>query len=252
MMAKSRTFRSERQRNVELQEIRIFLSAILLIPCLLCSCGRTVKDLVHNPDFALRNHPKRTLNVMIVTEEEPDTRELTQWLETCGRTIDEQVGITLKPAQFVQAKNLPSVNDISGRLTALHSAGEGRDDWDIMINPAGYGTLDIALCLMNLFLPVPMYQGYIDDAYRKIIVLKSRDCRTFVHELFHAFILSHNHSNGVMAGMTFQLLPFTPPLNNTLYLNEKDRDEVLKNKWRDFRTKSQLSLETQRDLIRKE
>lgn len=252
MTASSRAFPSGRRLPFGLKGKTPCLSALLLIALLLCSCSPTVKDLIHNPDFALQNQPGRTLNVMIVTEKTPDTKEITQWFETCGRTIDEQVGISLKPTQFVQVSSLPSVNDISGRLTALYSVGESRDNWDIMVNLAGYGMLDIVSGILNLIIPVPIYQGYIDDTYRKIIVLKSRDCRTFVHEFYHAFIFSHDHSGGVMAGMTFQLIPFTPPLNNTLYLNEQDRNEVLKNKWRDFRTKSQLSLESPQDVIRRQ
>jgi len=252
MMAKSRIFRSGKRRNLELKKTKKLLPAILLILFLLCSCGHTVKDLIHNPDFVLQNQPERTLNVMVVTENTPDTKEITRWIDTCSRTIDEQVGIQLKPTQFVQVQNLPSVNNISSRLTALYSVGESRNNWDIMINLTSYGILDIAAAMMNLIIPIPVYQGYIDDTYRRIIVLKSRDCRNFVHEFFHAFIFSHDHSDGVMAGMTVQLLPFTPPLNNTMYLNERDRNEVLKNKWRNFSTKSQLSLESPKDLIKTE
>lgn len=222
---------------------------IFFLIVLLCSCSRTVKNLIHTPGFMLQNQPKRVLEVMIVTEKNPDINEITQWLNTCSQAIDEQVGIALKPTHFIQVQSLPSANDISGRLSALYSIGKNLNDWDIMINLTGYEVTDIILGVMNLFFPVPMIEGYIDDNYRRIIVLKSKDYRTFVHEFFHAFILSHEHSDGVMAGLTLQLLPFTPPLNGTIYLSEADRDEVLKNKWRHFREKTQLSLKAPVDLI---
>lgn len=220
-----------------------FFPVFSLATFLLCSCTGTVKNLVNTPEFMVQNQPRRVLKVMVVTETKPDVDEITQWLDTCSQAIDEQVGISLKPTKFVQVQNLPSANEISRRLGTLNSIGENYNDWDMIINLTKYDAADIMVGMMNMFVPVPMIQGYIDDSNRRIIVVKSKDYRTFVHEFFHAFIFSHDHSDGgVMSAMTIQLLPFTPPVNGTLYLNETDRNEVLKNKWRHFRKDTQTKL----------
>lgn len=221
---------------------KIFL-IIFLLTFLFCSCSPTVKNLINTPEFTLQNKPQRVLDVLIVTEKTADINEITQWLNECSQVIDEQVGITLKPTHFVQVQSLPSANDMSKRLSALSSIGKNHKDWELMINLTNYEVSDVILGVMNLIFPVPIVEGYIDDANRRIIVLKSKDSHTFIHEFFHAFIFSHDHSGGgVMSAMTIQALPFTPPLNSTNYLSKADRDEVLKNKWRRFREKNQLSM----------
>jgi hypothetical protein len=181
------------------------------------------------------------LNVLVVTENEIDQAErdgITDWIGECSTVIDEQVGIVLNPNRFIVAGELPYINDRPKRLTALYRIGKAYDDWDMMIEFAGYSASDILLQLLGCVIPVPTYHGYIDDTYRRVIVLKTRSKRIAIHEFFHAFILSHEHSDeGVMQAMGIILLPFTPQLNNTLYLCESDRQEVIKNKWRDFSVK---------------
>jgi hypothetical protein len=74
----------------------------------------------------------------------------------------------------------------------------------------------------------PVYGGWIDDTERRLIWLYNPDSRTLAHEIGHAFIFSHDHSaTGLMSFMTL------PGMGST-QLSERDRDEMLKNKWRDF------------------
>lgn len=174
----------------------------------------------------------------IVTEDKPDREYIGNWIQRCGAYSSEQVGIELYPSLFVQA-NLPPVNHREERLTEIHKILRDHTDWDIAVNPASYSAGD-ALAYISL-LPLPVTLAYIDDTYRRYIVVKPGDCKVFLHEFFHAFILSNLHSDsGLMSSSGVALLPFTPLVNVTEYLSPQDREEVLKNKWRDFNNRVEV------------
>ena len=200
---------------------------------LLTSCGGTgtVATHLNDPDFIAQNQPIRVIKIAIVTDVEPDKQLLTEWIRGCGTYAIEQVGIELSAFSFTQAE-LPSVNDRNERLTAMHKAMQGHNDWDLAVNPASYTVGDVLKALGVI--PLSVNQGYIDNTYRRYIVVKSKDCNILIHELFHAFIFSRVHSDKGVMQNRIQLLPFTPAINGTLYLSPDDRKEVLRNKWRNF------------------
>lgn len=179
--------------------------------------------------------PMDTGKVRIVTAtivSDKDKVEIDDFINDCNREIERQVGIRLSIVKHIPLPDLPSINNIPERLSILQKI---KYDSDMLINFDTYSNQDILAKLVGLLIPCPIYDAYIDDEYRKIIVMKNMDKRTFMHELYHAFILSHVHSaSGIMQGYTIKLLPFLPPLNYTIELSEEDRKEVIGNKWRKF------------------
>ena len=92
------------------------------------------------------------------------------------------------------------------------------------------------------------WKAFIDDVWRRYIVMTDTDCATFLHEVFHGFIWTHEHSTGgVMMGLRFEILP-TVPIYSPVWLAPKDRDEVLKHKWRDFQVKADVPVEDVHDV----
>lgn len=210
---------------------------ILSFLFLLFGCSSTVENMIHDPDFISSNHPIRFVKAIIVTEDEPDKEEIGRWLNECSHCIKEQVGIEIIPYIWMKEEKLPPVNSRSERLTALYRIAKKYSDWDIVIDVSEWSTLDY----ISHILFFSTTEGYVDDYFRRIVVLKNRNCQIFAHEIFHLFIFSHNHSGGVMSAFKFKIFPFTPTLNSTIYLTKEDREEVLGNKWRDFNQKPSIA-----------
>lgn len=206
---------------------------LVLFLFLLFGCLNTVEDMVRDPNFISSNHPVRFVKAIIVTEDDPDKEEISSWLNGCSQCIKEQVGIEIIPYIWTKEEKLPPVNSRSKRLTALYRIAKKYSDWDIVIDVSEWSALDY----IGHILFFNTTEGYVDDCFRRIVVLKTRNCQIFVHEIFHLFIFSHNHSGGVMSAFKFKIFPFTPTLNSTTYLTKEDREEALKNKWRDFNQK---------------
>ena len=89
-------------------------------------------------------------------------------------------------------------------------------------------------------LMIPQPQAAIDDVYRRYVVMRGLDPIVLLHEIGHAFIFSHTHSEkGVMKGVGIQLFPGTPVISSGKFC-EEDRDEIIRNKFRDFSKKVKL------------
>lgn len=211
--------------------------SLLFFLFLLFGCSNTVENMIHDSDFISSNNPIRFVKAIIVTEDEPGKREITHWMNECNQCVREQVGIEIVPHIWVKEEKLPSVNSRSERLTSLYRIAKKYSNWDIVVDVSEWSVIDY----IGHILFFNTTEGYVDDCFRRIVVLKTRNCQIFAHEIFHLFIFSHNHSGGVMSAFRFKIFPFTPTLNLTVYLTKEDREEVLRNKWRDFNQKPSIT-----------
>jgi hypothetical protein len=72
--------------------------------------------------------------------------------------------------------------------------------------------------------------GYTDTSKYRYIALKTTEYRAFKHELYHVF--HHGHS---LAGVMFPVNNFCGIPTSGTDLSEDSRQEILSNKWRDFK-----------------
>lgn len=52
------------------------------------------------------------------------------------------------------------------------------------------------------------WQGYIDDDDRRFVIVKGVDPWVLTHEIYHSFLLSHDHSSGQMSALRLCFLPY--------------------------------------------
>ena len=146
--------------------------------------------------------------------------------------MEAQVGITLTTTvRLTHSDKWPSKkrSDMLGHVYVLSKPY--RNDFDICIciyQPTTSEKIKKGL--------IGGWNGVIDDVYRRYIVLKKMDSKTLLHEMYHAFIFSHKHSeSGIMQANLISIFPFVPiHLNSSTDLSPSDRKAVLENKWRDF------------------
>jgi hypothetical protein len=197
-----------------------------------CSIG-TVKPFLKDPEFQAQNLPVRVLRIFVLTDSTHDKSKITKFIDQCSHVIEEQVGIRL---EIVEWKNIDwNDTDWKSKLLTVrilkNIANRTRND---------RGRFDIAIAFTGLSLFGDgvlglfggTWLGVIDDTYRRYIVVKLLDPYVLIHELFHAFIFSEAHSMTCIMATGFY-----PLGRHCLWLGNKDRVEVLKNKQRDFNIK---------------
>lgn len=200
---------------------------VLLVFLLILSACATVKNQMNDSDFMAQNQPVRELKILVASDGSHTKDQIDQFLQECSEIFREQVGITFIPLKYIwiQWEN----RDVIPMLEELARSTEGYE-FDLAIGFTRWTTGE--LLTRNL---VGAWEGCIDDTYRRYIVVKHLDKRTLLHEVGHAFIFSHAHSNsGLMMPVSFQIVPFIPIKFESIYLSSEDRIEVLKNKGRQF------------------
>jgi hypothetical protein len=213
--------------------IAVFLSS--------CSFG-TVKPFLKSPEYQSENLPVRTLRILAMTDGTHPQPQIAQTISKCSQISEEQVGIRLEIVDWKEIKlnsGLPRAKIL--KKVAKESLGD-RNSFDIVIAFTGFKLLGgdgIKLALFGT-----AWLGLIDDTYRRYIIVKLLDPFIILHELFHGFIFSVEHSmRGIMT------TGFYPIGRKCLWLGIEDRKEVLMNKYRDFNIKIHPSPEGGVDFI---
>ncbi|MFZ2447278.1 MAG: hypothetical protein WAW37_13045 [Syntrophobacteraceae bacterium] len=213
----------------------IFLSFFVFLS--LTACGTTVRTRINDSKFISENHPIRELRVLVATDGSYDRKRVASLIAEVSKSLDEQVGIRLKPIGHVditweQRGPIPMLQRLYERTSGY--------DTDIVIGFGSKAPLDmVATSLLG------GWQAVIDDTFRRYIVMTGLDSHNLAHEICHAFILTHAHGGaGLMQPASVQIVPGVTILQSK-YLSVKDRQEVLKNKWRDFSEVQELNIEEQ-------
>jgi hypothetical protein len=221
---------NEMERENDLQErvvpnLGVAPIALILAAAVLCSCALTP----HREDTqsASREDPVREVSVLVASEEGFSPDRIDALISDASDELEKQVGIRLKVADrqsidWKERKPIPM-------LQHLYYATQGRDQ-DLVIGFGSKAPMDRVVGSL-----LGGWQAVTDDTYRRYIVMTSLDRHILLHEIGHAFIFSRVHSDsGLMQGVSLQLLPGMPVLASNR-LAAADREEVLANKWRDFR-----------------
>jgi hypothetical protein len=213
--------------------IAVFLSS--------CSWG-TVKPFLKSPEYQSENLPVRTLRILAMTDGTYTQPQITQSISKCSQILEEQVGMRFEIVDWKEIKlnsGLPRVRIL--KKVAKESLSD-KNSFDIVIAFTGFKFLGKDGIMLALF--GTAWFGLIDDTYRRYIIVKLLDPYVILHEVFHAFIFSVEHSmKGIMT------TGFYPIGRNCLWLGIEDRKEVLKNKQRDFNKKVHPSPEGGLDFI---
>jgi len=210
-----------------------FLSLALLLQGCALGIG-TVKYSLDDSKFKSENLPVRELKVIAIIDRNGHSkRDIAEHIEEVSHLMTEQVGISLKIFDWVPI-SYERVNPEKRAYQIMEELSlSGYKSYDIAI---GFGSSPLpGKIVLNIIGGVP---GAIEDDYRRHIALNGLELQVTIHEIFHCFIFSHNHSNfGIMQPIQIKLLPLTPSFNICNYLSREDREEVLRNKWRDFSKK---------------
>ncbi len=203
-----------------------FIGTFLITGC----AGTTVKYQLNNPGFQKENFPPRTLRVGVFSNGTYSQEDIVQLIEKTSSVLDKQLGIRLEVVFFQPIKW--EERECNLMLDKLHGSTLNVPD-----------NIDIAVAFAShkILRKFTLWYGVIDDSYRRYIIL-NKSTAVFIHEIGHCFIFSHNHSsNGVMKSIPF-----------TTFFSPEDREEILKNKWRDFNVKPDLDESCKVNLLKED
>lgn len=199
---------------------------ILVLLILLTNSCSTVRPHLADESFRKENHPVRELQVLVAYEDPRHIENIEKVVREASEILGAQTGITLRIQEYVPIawEN----RSPSGMLQTLyHRVQPFSFDLAVGFSPHNPGES----LVKNLF---GTWEGVIDDTFRRYIVMRVFDRRVLAHEVGHAFMFDRLHSShGLMSAVTLYLVPGIP-LNESIYLTEEDRREMLRNKWRDF------------------
>jgi hypothetical protein len=222
------------------------LPIIFLLFLVGCAHFGTVKSKMDDPDFQLQNQPIRIVNIEVIN----DGFSKDAVLDSIMRVSDDltkQVGITLSIKEYREG-------EISsfGHRQAVRNLSKNTFEptkFDLII---GFSTRSIVSHLIEASSMGWAWLGVIDDTWRKFIVIKMLDDRVLLHEIYHAFIFNTVHSSSGIMSNAIVKVPLAPILFNLPhYISNKDREEVLRNKWRDFSERPEIPAEYRSDTLRK-
>jgi len=137
--------------------LRVILISLVL-SFSLTACGTTVRTRINDPKFISENHPVRELRVLVATDGSYDRNRLDSLIAEVSKSLDEQVGIRLKPIRYVDItweKRAPS------NLQRLYEKTNGYDT-DIVI---GFTSKDLSSGCIQ---PSRGWQAVIVDTFRRL------------------------------------------------------------------------------------
>jgi hypothetical protein len=195
---------------------------LVLASLLLTSCQPRI------PRSEYHDGPKRVLDVLLVLEHGVDPAGAKALIREVNSTLTRQTGLALRPIAHCTIRFPESRNraDMLNRMYAATRQVSGQFDLFVGFVQKTPGER-VRRALVGDWL------GVIDDTYRSYIVLKEMDPRVLIHEVYHAFIESPDHSEcGVMSTL-IELLPGIA-LNYSMDLCEGDRAQIIANRDRRF------------------
>ncbi len=224
-------------KHERLNRIFLLVSAVFLgmVVCLAGSgCGLTRQCVTGEPPVA-ENLPVRELATVVVSDESANQEDVENLVREANEAFYEQTGIRLV---------------VKDRLvvTWQHSSRHGTLQ-ELVDNMKTYGKpFDIAIGFYEMgpldrleFNLVGGWAGVIDDVYRRFVVVRRDNLHALVHELGHIFLFDHKHTGGVMSAYTVCMVGDHICNNYSICFSEEDRKEIVRNKWRDFSVKPELS-----------
>jgi hypothetical protein len=207
---------------------------LVVLGMLLVQSCSTVKGTLHNPEFVQKNHPIRTLDVLVLSDGSYEKAEIEQFIQESSKLLEEQVGVNLRITSHIPVQW--SNREIPYMLSTVKNTTDGTQfDMAVAFTKRTPGEF-----VMRNVLGVD-WDGCIDDTWRRYVILKALDKHALLHEVAHAFVLNQTHAaHGLLAPMTVQLLPLVPLKIESLYLTAEDRNDFLRNKWRSFSERAEL------------
>jgi len=197
------------------------ITLLLLFICLVGCAAGSVKPLLEHPEFKAENQPVRTLRVLLITDDSYRKDEIERWMARCSDLVEAQVGIRLEIVGWQRVTWDKELNDIF--RTHIRMAADtwtGRENFDIAVAPVHF-TQRMGGGKLLL--------GAVDTLFWRYIFVKELDPNILLHELFHAFLLSTDHSDDWV--MRAERSPYG---TEWYWLTPKQRKVILRNKWRDF------------------
>ncbi len=178
---------------------------------------------------------------MLIVPEERYLDGLREIMDECSQLLVQQTGIEISVTRYAT---------ISWKST--DRADVLQQVADTMKNVSYPYDMAIAFAPMSFaqrlsFAAFGGWEGVIDDVYRRYIVLRVIDSNVLMHELVHGFLLSTTHTHGLMSAAKICLIPGIACIPRSMYLDREGRDELLRNKWRNF--SSEVHLRTVSDKI---
>ena len=194
---------------------------LFFLVCLLGCAAGSVKPLLEQPEFKAENQPIRTLRVLLVSDDTYRKDEIEKWISTCSNLVEVQVGIRLEIVGWQRVTWDQELSDIF--RTHIRMAADtwtGRENFDIAVAPVHF---------VHRLAGSTLLLGAVDTFFWRYIFVRELDPNIFIHELFHAFLLSTNHSDDWV--MKAERSPYGA---EWYWLTPDLRRVVLRNKWRDF------------------
>lgn len=143
----------------------------------------------------------------------------------CSAILESQVGIRLQSVGSQQVEWVDERNSTDRMLTRIaKETWEKADNFDMAI---GFVHFNDGLII-----------GRIDGVFWRFIVVKELEPNLLLHEILHAFLPGKDHAK------EWLMQSVRPPYGRAWYwLTPDERNEVLKNKWRDFNLVPAVGLE---------
>ncbi len=210
--------------------------------CLLClsvlGCSSTPLTLPTNPEGLYgRSSPERQLRLVVLTSDSKQREDIEKVVQAASAMLAEQAGITLTITNWgsIEWKSR-SGSEMLNQVAAAMRSYPGH--YDIAVAFADFSAPELLQYVL-----IGNWEGIIDDTYRRFIIIRRMTAQVLLHEVCHAFLFSQSHSWGLrhlMTPVTLYVIPGIMPINRSNHLAEKDRAEIIQNKWRDFTARPSL------------
>jgi hypothetical protein len=194
--------------------------------------------------FKKENIPYRDLQLLVVNERGWSEASVRTCIDYASAQLMAQVGIRLQIREYHE-RRIPSFTQ-SEAMESLWGLTADHEKFDLILGFSPRSPVSHMLELATGY----AWLGAIDDTYRKFLILKTLDEAVLIHEICHAFVFSQVHSKTGVLNTFIIKIPLVPVLLNfPKYLSKKDRQEVLRNKWRDFNVRPEIPEEAKTDLL---
>lgn len=179
---------------------------------------RTVEDYLAEADFLRQNQPVRTLEVLLVIDETTSEHIARSIIESASHHLDRQIGVRLRVSRVETVVwGTRSFGGIHRELKALRKRYPGHD-------------IVIGVTLRD--------EEWFDDCPPRTNCAwgKTYEWRNIVLRKLYPEVLAHEVGHTLTPGKIFHspkgLMTAT---DNERYLSIRDRERMLRNKWRDYR-----------------
>lgn len=198
-------WKNAKLKSLDNRSKRSFIFLIIISFCV-CSCAYT----------PVKKAPK----------EDTRTIEILLLLEEASINMEREVGLRLKVKNVRKIKFNERNPDAMISQMRQQSAGESFDIAVAVVPRVG----SVGDALMGAL--IGGWQGFIDDSERRYVIVKGLDPWVVTHEIYHSFLLSHDHGFGQMSAVRLCILPYGHWCFAFKSLSDKDRAEIIRNKWR--------------------